>query len=151
MARMHARRRGISGSHNPVTTQAPDWQGLSKKETKDTVLKLAKEGRSTAVIGTILRDAHGVPNVRLATGQSISQILADAKLTPKLPEDLQNLIVKAIRIDEHLQEKRKDLHNKRALHLTEAKIRRIARYYKGTGRLSEDWKYELKNARLLVE
>lgn len=151
MARIHARRRGTSGSRRPLTTEAPKWQGLSKKEVKDKIVQLAKEGHSTARIGTILRDAHAVPSVHLATGQSISKILTEAKLAPKIPEDLANLIKKVIRLDEHLQEKRNDLHNKRSLHLNEAKIRRLARYYKSTGKLAPEWSYSLKNAKLLVE
>ncbi|MBW3583188.1 MAG: 30S ribosomal protein S15 [Euryarchaeota archaeon] len=151
MARIHARRRGSSGSRRPLTTEAPKWQGLSKKEVKDKIVQLAKEGHTTARIGLILRDAHAVPSVHLATGQSISKILEEAKLAPKLPEDITNLIKKVIRLDEHLQEKRNDLHNKRSLHLNEAKIRRLARYYKSTGKLAPEWSYSLKNAKLLVE
>ena len=151
MARMHARRRGQSGSHRPIAAEVPDWQGLSKKEIKDKVVQLAKEGHSAARIGLVLRDAHAVPSVRLATGQRVAQILAEADALPRLPDDMQNLIKKAIRIDEHLQERRKDLHNKRALALTEAKIRRMAHYYKDVGRLPDDWSYSLKTARLLVE
>lgn len=151
MARIHARRRGKSGSHRPIIAEVPEWQGLSKKEIKDKVLQLSREGHSAASIGLILRDQHGVPSVRLATGQRVAQILAEGGITPKLPDEMQNLIKKALRINEHLQEKRKDLHNKRALTLTESKIRSLARYYKRTGRLPQDWAYSIKTARLLVE
>lgn len=151
MARIHARARGKSGSRRPVTNEAPDWQGMSKKEIKEKVIALAREGHSAARVGLILRDAHGVPSIRVATGQRVGEILREAKIEPKLPDDMQNLIKRAIRIDEHLQEKRKDLHNKRALGLTEAKIRSLARYYKDIGRLPEDWSYSIKTARLLVE
>ena len=45
----------------------------------------------------------------------------------------------------------KDLHNKRALEITEAKIRKLANYYKGEKRLPEDWRYKRDELRLMVE
>ena len=98
-----------------------------------------------------LRDQFGIPSVKLATGKSISKILAENKRDPKLPEDLRNLMKKAVNLGEHLQENPKDIHNKRALGLTEAKIRRLMRYYKNEGTLPSDWVYNLKSAKLLVE
>lgn len=151
MARMHARRKGISKSRRPNVTEAPKWQGLGTKEIKTKIVELSKAGHSTAKIGTLLRDQFAVPNVRLATGTTVTAILTEAGITTKLPEDVENLIKKAIKIDEHLKEKQKDLHNKRALALTEAKIRRLAKYYKGTGRIAESWSYSRANAKLLVE
>ena len=56
------------------------------------------------------------------------QILASHDIKLDLPEDLRNLMTKAVRLDVHLSENPKDLHNKRSLHLIEAKIRRLARY-----------------------
>lgn len=151
MARMHARRRGKSGSHKPVNPEIPNWQGLGRKEVEELVLKLAKEGNSTSMIGMILRDSHGVPSIRHTTGKRVNQILKNADVAQKLPEDLQNLVKKAIRIDEHLQEKPKDLHNKRSLALVESRIRRLVTYHKGAGNLPQDWKYRLDTARLLIE
>ncbi len=151
MARIHAKRRGQSGSHKPQVTEPPEWQALSKKETKELVLKLAREGYSTARIGMTLRDAHGVPSVKLATGQRILEILAEAGIAPKLPEDLQNLIKRAIKFQEHLLERPKDLHNQRALTLVESKIRRLSDYYKAEERIPADWTYTLDTAKLLVE
>ncbi len=151
MARMHARRKGISKSRRPLVTEAPKWQGLGTKEIKDKVVELNKAGHSTAKIGTLLRDQYAVPNVKLATGKSVSDLLKEAGIQSKLPEDMENLIKKAIVLDEHLKEKTKDLHNKRALALTEAKIRRMAKYYKRTSRIPSDWTYSRAQAKLLVE
>jgi small subunit ribosomal protein S15 len=58
---------------------------------------------------------------------------------------------KAVNIGDHLSENPKDLHNRRSLELIEAKIRRLMRYYKKKGVLPEDWQYNLKTAKLLVE
>ena len=68
------------------------------------------------------------------------------------PEDMMNLMRKAVGIIEHLGSgNHKDIHNKRALELTEAKIRRLAKYYINEGRLSADWKYKRDQLRLMVE
>ncbi|TRO46605.1 30S ribosomal protein S15, partial [Candidatus Bathyarchaeota archaeon] len=73
------------------------------------------------------------------------------EMEPDRPEDLENLLRKAINLSSHLMRNPKDLHNKRALQLIEAKIRRLVRYYKANGRLPEDFKYSLDAARLMVE
>jgi small subunit ribosomal protein S15 len=151
MARMHARRRGKSGSHKPVNPEIPNWQGLGRKEVEEMVVKLAKEGHSTAMIGMILRDSHAVPSIRNTTGKRVNQILKDGGVQQKIPEDLQNLIKKAIRLDEHLKEKPKDLHNKRSLALVESRIRRLTKYHKSEGNLPQEWRYRLDSARLLIE
>jgi small subunit ribosomal protein S15 len=151
MARIHARKKGKSSSTRPYRADAPEWTTLRQKELEKMVIKLADEGHSTSVIGMKLRDQFGVPSIKIATGKSILKILAENKRSPKLPEDIRNLMKKAVNLGEHLEENRKDLHNKRALALTEAKIRRLMRYYKKQGRLPSDWVYNLKSAKLLVE
>ncbi len=151
MARMHARKKGKSSSIRPYRQEAPTWGALKQKEVERMVLKLADDGHSSSVIGIKLRDQFGVPSVKLATGKSILKILAENKRGPKLPEDLRNLMKKAVNIGEHLTENPKDIHNKRALSLTEAKIRRLMQYYKKKGTLPSDWIYHLKSAKLLVE
>ncbi len=150
MGRIHARRRGKSGSHRPLRTDKPDWVPLSEEEIVAKVIELAKEGHSQAMIGTILRDQYGVPDVKLMTGKSIGRILAENNLAPQIPEDLMALMRKAVRINNHLQNHPKDLGNKRGLQLVEAKIRRLIKYYKRVGKLPEDWKYSIKEAELLV-
>ncbi len=150
MGRIHARRRGKSGSHRPLRTDKPDWVPLSEEEIVAKVIELAKEGHSQAMIGTILRDQYGVPDVKFMTGKSIGRILAENNLAPQIPEDLMALMRKAVRINNHLQNHPKDLGNKRGLQLVEAKIRRLIKYYKRVGKLPEDWKYSIKEAELLV-
>jgi small subunit ribosomal protein S15 len=151
MARIHARKKGKSSSSRPYRAEAPEWLTMKSKEVERLVIKFADEGLSTSLIGMKLRDQFGIPSVKLATGKSISRILAENKRDPKLPEDLRNLMKKAVNLGEHLAENPKDIHNKRALGLTEAKIRRLMRYYKNQGALPSDWVYNLKSAKLLVE
>ena len=139
MARIHARKKGKSSSTRPYRSEPPEWKPMRPKEVERTVLRLADDGYSTSVIGMKLRDQYGVPSVKLCTGKSILKILVENNKTPKLPEDLRNLMKKAVNLGHHLAENRKDLHNHRALKLTEAKIRRLMRYYKAKGTLPKDW------------
>ena len=103
------------------------------------------------MIGTILRDHHAVPNVRLVTGERVSETLARNGISGRYPEDLMNLMRKALNLMDHLSSNPKDLHNRRQLALCESKIRRLARYYIGTGRLPQDWIYKQNQLRLMVE
>lgn len=151
MARMHARRRGSSSSTKPFRKEVPGWVQLNPSEIEELVVKLYQQGHSTSVIGMKLRDLYGVPDVELATGKKITKILKQKNIEFKLPEDLENLLKKAVRLDNHLKENRKDLHNKRRLQLTEAKIRRLVKYYKRKGVLPKDWKYTLQTAKLAIE
>jgi len=151
MATMHTRRRGRSGSSRPFVTENPSWVPLTSEEIEEKVVELAGNEMSTSIIGIRLRDEHAVPSVKLATGKNITQILFDNEMAPERPEDLENLMRKAIGLSAHLRRNPKDLHNKRSLHLIEAKIRRLVRYYKDNGQLPSDFKYSLDTARLMVE
>jgi len=112
--------------------------------------KLADQGLRASEIGQKLRDRYGIPDVKQLTGQSITDILEDNDLRPAVPEDLYNLMEKAVQVSDHLDEHSEDLEAKRRLTLTESKIRRLADYYRGD-EIPEDWKYSLDKARLRVE
>jgi len=152
MARMHARRKGKSGSKHPVERKThPGWSSLKPREVESHVIDLAKEGKTTSEIGMILRDQYAVPDIKLATGKSITKILESNNIKQEIPEDLKNLISTALSLRKHLETNKKDLDNKRGLQLTESKIRRLAKYYIGTGKLPENWKYSPEQAKLLFE
>jgi small subunit ribosomal protein S15 len=131
--------------------EKPQWVTQTPEEIESAVVELHKEGNSTALIGLKLRDSHGIPNVKLMTGKSITEILAENDFKFKLPEDISNLMRRAVGLSEHLMENPKDLHNKRAMQLTEAKIRRLERYYKKTGIIPEKWKYSITTAKLEID
>jgi len=59
-----------------------------------------------------------------------------------MPEDFAILLKKAASLRVHLEKNKKDVHNKRALQLIEAKIHKLSRYYKDKGALSPEWKYD---------
>src|SRR2546426_1187071 len=95
MARLHAHRKGKSGSTRPYLKANPEWVSMEKAEIEETIVRLHQEGLSTAAIGIRLRDAFGVPNVRLAAGRSVNQILTSKGVKFALPEDLASLIRRA--------------------------------------------------------
>lgn len=133
-----------------IRNNSPEWLELNSKEIEKTVLELRGQGMSSSEIGLILRDRYGVPDVKLVTGKKITQILSEKKVGPKVPEDLENLITRALGLKKHLDLNPKDVHNKRSLQLIESKIRRLVKYYKNTGKLPEDWIYDLKTAEILI-
>ena len=151
MARMHSPGRGKSGSTKPFVDKAPEWSNTDAKAITELILSLSADGHTTAQIGTILRDQHAVPDVRLVLGKRIGQVLADNDKTAKYPEDMMSLMRRALRLIDHLESNRKDLHNSRQLELTESKIRRLARYYQSEGQLDTEWAYKRDQLRLMVE
>ncbi|KAF6027139.1 RPS13 [Bugula neritina] len=101
-------------------------------------------------VGVILRDSHGVAQVRFVTGSKILRILKAKSLAPAIPEDLYHLVKKAVSIRRHLERNRKDRDAKFRLILVESRIHRLARYYKRTRVLPPTWKYESSTASALV-
>lgn len=151
MAKMHARRRGKSASAKPLVTENPEWVTMSKEEIEQMAVKLAKEGMTSSKIGLVLRDNYAVPSVRLATGKTMYEILQENGLRPDIPDDLMALMRRAINVNNHMQENKKDMANNRNLQLIESKIRRLVKYYKRNDVLPQTWEYSLKNAELLLE
>jgi len=141
--------KGRSHQTRPVTKRPPAWCRYTAEEVEALVMKLAKEGHPPSKIGTILRDQHGIPLTKPITGKSISQILKERELASSLPEDLETLLRKATSLRVHLDKSKADLGNKRELQIIEAKIHKLARYYKRKGVLPPDWKYEAKAASLI--
>ena len=150
MARMHARKKGKASSTRPYRNQAPEWLSHDKKFVSKKIEELRRQGQSTAMIGVILRDQYGVPNVKEALGTKMATLVDELNLSPKYPEDLVNLVKQASNLRRHLEDNRKDLHSKRGLQLIESKIRRLVKYYKKKGIFAPDWKYDPQTAGLLL-
>lgn len=127
------------------------WVELSAKEIEALVVKFAKKGNKSATIGTVLRDQYGIPSVKMFTKKTVSQIMKDSNTYPKLPEDMFNMLEKAVNLREHMRKNKKDSTSKRGLELTESKIRRLAKFYKKEGVLPKEWKYDPEKAKLLVK
>ncbi len=147
---MHSRKKGKSASTRPYRTTPPKWVEYSSREIEELVAKLAKKGENPSRIGVILRDQYGIPNTKLTAQKGVRQILEEKGMKKDTPEDLMDLMKKAVELDKHRTANRQDMVSKRGMQLTESKIRRLAKYYKREGRLPEDWKYNLATAKLLV-
>merc|ERR1712126_345084 len=150
MGHMHAPGKGLSSSALPYRRSVPTWLKLSSDDVKEQIYKLAKKGLRPSQIGVILRDSHGVAQVRFVTGNQILRILKAKGLAAQLPEDLYYLIKKAVAIRKHLERNRKDKDSKFRLILVESRIHRLARYYKKKRVLPPTWKYESSTASALV-
>ncbi|ADQ67657.1 SSU ribosomal protein S15P [Halogeometricum borinquense DSM 11551] len=141
---MHTRRRGQSGSDKPVADEPPEWSDVDAEDIESRVVELAEQGHEPSQIGLKLRDegvkGTPIPDVKLATGKKITAILEENDAAPELPEDLRNLMERAVRLREHMDENPQDKQNKRALQNTESKIRRLVSYYQGD-ELDEDFTY----------
>lgn len=90
----------------------PEWVTYSDEEIEEMILKFNREGKSTSQIGILLRDQYGIPSVKDVTGERITEILIRNNQAGLYPEDLLNLIRRAVNIRDHLTENPKDLHSK---------------------------------------
>jgi small subunit ribosomal protein S15 len=151
---MHTRRRGSSGSDRPAADEPPAWSDVDAEAIEARVVELAEQGQDPSVIGLTLRDegvkGTPVPNVKLATGKKVTEILEEHDAAPELPEDLRRLMERAIGLREHVAENGQDFQNKRALQNTESKIRRLVNYYRGD-KLDADFRYSYAEAKRLLE
>merc|ERR1711893_165463 len=150
MVRMHAPGKGISQSALPYRRSVPTWLKVTAEDVEEQIYKLAKKGLTPSQIGVILRDSHGVAQVRFVTGNKILRILKKKGLATTLPEDLYSLIKKAVNIRKHLERNRKDKDAKFRLILVESRIHLLARYYKTKKVLPPNWKYESATASAMV-
>ncbi|MCP9258312.1 40S ribosomal protein S13 [Dirofilaria immitis] len=164
MGRMHNPGKGISQSALPYRRSVPTWLKLTSEEVQEQITRLAKrspfinhssvnirgKGLRPSQIGVILRDSHGVAQVRRVTGNKIVRILKAKGMAPEIPEDLYHLIKKAVNIRKHLERNRKDKDSKYRLILVESRIHRLARYYKTKRQLPATWKYESSTASALL-
>jgi len=154
MARMHTRRRGSSGSDKPAADEAPEWSDVDSEAIEDRIVELAEAGHSPSEIGLKLRDegvdGTPIPDVSLATDKSVTEILEENEAEPEIPEDLYNLIERAVGLREHMDENQTDHQNKRALQNTQSKIRRLVDYYRGD-QIDADFTYSYDVGKELLE
>jgi small subunit ribosomal protein S15 len=146
------RDKGQSHSTRPARAGPPRWLKLdmSPSDIELLVVELAKKGYSPSMIGIILRDQFGIPLVKQIIGKKIEQILEKHGIRVVVPEDVFNLMKRAVNLRRHLDEHPKDMHSKRGLIEIESKIHRLVKYYKRVGKLPADWKYDPETAKLIV-
>jgi len=148
MARIHVHTHGKSHSTRPTSKSSPSWLTLSRDQVSSVIVRLSNDGLSPSEIGVRLRDEHGIPLVEPVLGKSLSEVLAENKINPDMPEDLDKLVKKALGLQKHLKVHNSDHRNVRSLELIEAKIHRLSKYYKSTSKIAKNWKYAAVIAQL---
>ncbi len=141
--------KGASHSKRPVQAAAPSWVKYSGEEVENQVVELARRGYGPSSIGMILRDQYGVPLVKQVAGKNLGPILQEKGMRAPVPEDLTDLVKRAVSVRRHLEEHPKDETSRRGLRLVEAKIHRISKYYKREGTISTDWQYRPEEAMMM--
>ena len=148
MGRMHTHRHGKAHSIRPAILQTPSWITLSSKEIGELVIKYSKEGLTPSQIGIKLRDQHSIPLIKAIAKKGIGEILEENDLKSEMPEDLENIVKKAVGLQKHLKVNKGDRRNIRSLELIEAKVHRLSVYYKRIERIPKTWKYKSVVAQL---
>ena len=72
MGRMHSNGKGISASAIPYSRTPPVWLKVEPGQIVEQIGKLAKKGATPSQIGVILRDAHGITQVKVLTSKSLA-------------------------------------------------------------------------------
>ncbi|MDD4352856.1 MAG: 30S ribosomal protein S15 [Candidatus Nanoarchaeia archaeon] len=150
MARMHSRAKGKSKSVKPILSNSKQWVSYKPEEIETLIEKVGKTGIRSSKVGMILRDSYGIPSVRDLTGKKLNKVLKNTQ-KQELPEDLFNLMKRAVNVKNHLEKNKKDFSGDHGFRLIESKIKRLVEYYKSKNVLDSSWTYNIKKAKLLVE
>ena len=148
MGRMHTHNHGKAHSIRPIELKNPDWSKMESKEIEDLIVKYAKDGMTSSMIGIKLRDQHAIPLVKSILNKTISDVLKENDLVPEIPEDLNNIVLRAVNLQKHLKDNKSDSRNVRSLELIEAKVHRLSTQYKKKGIIPKKWKYKSVVAQL---
>ena len=148
MGRLHTHNHGKAHSIRPIESKFSSWVKQDPKEIEDLVIKYTKDGLTPSQIGIKLRDQHAIPLVKPIINKTISDILDQNDLKSEIPEDLNNIVTKAVGLQKHLKSNKNDRRNIRSLELIEAKVHRLSVYYKKIGRIPKNWKYKSVIAQL---
>ena len=148
MGRLHTHNHGKAHSTRPFPLSVPKWIAVEPNKIEELIVKYRKEGLSTSQIGIKLRDQHSIPLVKPIIKNTITQVLKKNDLMPDLPEDLNNVVTKAIGLQKHLKSNKGDKRNIRSLELIEAKIHRLSTHYKKNNQIPKNWKYKSLIAQL---
>lgn len=68
MGRLHSNGKGISDSALPYSRTAPAWLKTTPGQVEEQICRLARKGVTPSQIGVVLRDSHGIAQVRIVTG-----------------------------------------------------------------------------------
>ena len=65
----------LASSALPYRRAPPHWLKTTPEDVVEHIVKLARKGLTPSQIGVVLRDSHGIPQVRFVTGNKILRIL----------------------------------------------------------------------------
>ena len=151
MAKIHSKKRGKSKSRKPRMIEKTQNE-YGDEEIKEKIIEMAKKGVRPSEIGLRLRDKYGVGDVRAyLNGKRLVSFLKEEQIAHTYPQDLLDLIKKAVGMKNHLKNNVTDKHNSVKLKNVESKIHRLVKYYKKEGVLDKNWKYDPKTANLLLK
>ena len=68
---MYSNGKGIARRCLPYRKSPPSWVQISTSDLVEQIVKLAKKGATPSQIGVILRDSHGIPQVKGVTGSKV--------------------------------------------------------------------------------
>lgn len=151
MAKLHSKKKGKSGTKRPKAKLSTKTVDVPRGEVEEMILKNIKEGMTFAKIGLLLRDKYAIPSAKAALGVSLKEFVKKQGALPEYPNDLIDLIRKAMRVRNHLKTSKKDVHNKVKLLHIESKIHRLVKYYTNKKILPAEWRYNPEKAALLVK
>lgn len=149
MARLHTRKHGKSKSRKPTLADAT--LDADKSKVEKAILEYSKQGLNGAAIGQRIKEKHEAGYLKPLLGKRLNRFLADSGVEQKLPDDLMALMKKAVGMHNHLAANHRDVYGKLRLTRVEAKIGRLSKYYRKEGRLPADWKYDPKQAALIIK
>ena len=153
MARLHTKRHGKSKSRKPILGSGSVIEGAEND--KDKIVKYAveyaKQGLPPALIGEKLKKDHSVPYINHMLGKKLEAVLKENGIQESVPYDMLALMKKAVKLRKHLEKNKQDVSNTVRLGRIEAKIWRLTKYYIKSGKLPDGWRYNPKQAELLVK
>jgi len=94
---MHSSGKGISGSAIPYSRAPPAWLKVTPDQVVDQICKLARKGATPSQIGTVLRDSHGVAQVKVVTGKGKIKRSWESKRKGMLTTDIGNKILRILK------------------------------------------------------
>jgi|SRR3989344_1899158 len=107
----------------PQKIEKPSWLKYTEKEVKELILTIAKDQPSSEKIGLILRDQHGIPDVKIY-GLKISKVLSDKFQEPTT----KNLQARLEKIITHYKKNKQDKRAERSLIITKSKLKKREEY-----------------------
>merc|ERR1712225_128605 len=136
MGRLHSNGKGISASAIPYSRTPPSWLKTTPEQVVDQICKLAKKGATPSQIGVVLRDSHGIAQVKWPCTRD-----------PRGPVHVDQ---EGRRRPQASRAQPQDKDSKFRLILIESRIHRLSRYYKTVGVLPPTWRYESATASTMV-